>query len=128
MLGRYGYVETRPAEHGSCVTAGAQEALYYYLTDKAKLEICTNNEYNPEYADHWEILIPEKFVGRGKKRKRVLDYEPLVKAAKRLKSRPGLVKDSYVSNPQGALCARMLLEGIAAAKKHGLLSVVIDWW
>ena len=127
-MGRYGYIETRPAEHGSCVTAGAQEALYHYLTDKAKLEIYTRDEQNPEYADHWEIPIPEKCVGRGKERKRVLDYEPLVKAAKRLKSRPGLVKDSYVGNPQGAFCARMLSEGIAAARKHKLLSIVIDWW
>ena len=119
---------TRPAEHGSCVTAWAQGSFYNFLTAKAGLEVSTDNEFAPEDADRWEIEIPQKLVGRGKKRKFVADYEAILKIAKRLRAHPNLIKDDDGVSGYGDSCAQVLEEGVQTAKDYEVTAITIDWW
>jgi hypothetical protein len=127
-MGRRGYVMTRPAKHGSCVTAWAQGSFYNFLTAKAGLEVSTDNDFAPEDADRWEIEIPQKLVGRGKKRKFVADYEAILKIAKRLRAHPNLIKDDDGVSGYGDSCAQLLEEGVQTAKDYEVTAITIDWW
>ena len=127
-MGRRGYVVTRPAEHGSCVTAWVQRSFYDFLTEKAGLEVSTDNDFAPEDADRWEIEIPQKMVGRGKKRKCVSDCEAILRVAKRLRARPNLIKDDCGEPGFGGPCAQLLEEGVQTAKDYEMTTITIDWW
>lgn len=126
-MGRRGYVITQPAKYGdSCVSDWAQTSFYNFLMDKTKLDVNTDNEWAPQDADHWTISIPDKVVKCGKGKRIVADYDHILKVAKRLKARPGLVKDRD-GESYGDQCAWMLEEGIKAARKHKLFYIAIDW-
>lgn len=127
-MGRRGYVQTRPAEYGACITDWAQNSLYRYLTRRGLEVNSTDDLCNTEDADHWEIPIPEKGVGRGKKRKRVYNYDKILKVAADLRKNPKAVKADDDEGEYGDLAASMLEEGIKAAKKHKLGTITIDWW
>ena len=114
-MGRRGYVQTRPPEYGSCITDWAQTPLYNYLVS-AGVDITTDNEWAPEDADHWEIAIPEKEVKSGKKSKWVVQYDVILAIAEKLKKHPRLVRDTCENSPYGDRAARLLEEGVAAAK------------
>ena len=91
-MGRRGYVQTRPPEYGSCITDWAQDSLYRYLTRKGLEVNTTDGDFcNTEDADHWEIPIPEKGVGRGKKRKYVYEYDKILEIAADLRKNPKAV-------------------------------------
>lgn len=127
-MGIRGHVVTRPAEYGSCVTAWAQESFYNFLTEKAGLEVSTDNDFCPEGADRWGIEIPRKLVGRGKGRKLVADYEAILRIAKRLREHPNLIKDDDGEYGLGDQCAQLLEEGVQAAKDYEMTAITIDWW
>lgn len=124
-MGRRGYVQITPPKYGSCVSDWLQESFYYFLCD-TKLEVDADNEWAPQCADHWDIIIPGKFAGRGKKRRYVIDYDAVLRVARRLKARPGLVKDNE-GTACGEACAYLLEEGAEAAKKHKSGVITIDW-
>ena len=127
-MGRRGYVVTRPAEYGNCVTDWAQDSLYRYLTRRG-LEVNSPDDEpcNTEDADHWEIPIPEKGVGRGRKRKWVYDYDRVLKIAADLRKNPKAIQADG-EGAYGDLAASLLEEGIGAARKYKLGTIAIDWW
>lgn len=127
-MGRRGYVITQPAKYGdSCVSDWAQTSFYNFLMDKTKLDVNADNELAPQDADHWSITIPPGKTVKCRQGKRIVaDYDYVLKVAKRLKARPGLVKDSD-GESCGDQCAWLLEEGVKAARKHKLFHIVIDW-
>jgi len=127
-MGRRGYVMTRQPEYGSCISDWAQTSLYEFLTRRG-LEVTAPGTdcVNVEDADHWEITIPEKPKGRGKKRKWFIDYARILKVAAQLRRRPGYVKD-IEGGAHGEHCAEVLKQGVAAARKQKLATITIDWW
>ena len=127
-MGRRGHVQTRPPEYGSCITDWAQDSLYRYLTRKGLEVNSLDGDFcNTEDADHWEIHIPEKGVGRGKKRKWVYDYDKVLEIAADLRKNPKAIKADG-EGAYGDIAASLLEEGIEAAKKYELDTITIDWW
>lgn len=128
-MGRRGYVMTRQPEYGSCISDWAQTSFYEFLARK-KLEVSAPGTdcVNVEDADHWEIRIPERQKGRGKKRKWFTDYGAIRKIAAQMRRRPGCVKDDCEKSAYGEYCAKLLEEGVAAAKRQKLATITIDWW
>lgn len=127
-MGRRGYVQTRPPKYGSRITDWAQDSLYRYLTHNG-LEVSSPNDEcgNPEDADHWEITIPEKGVGRGKNRKYVYEYDKVLKMAADLRKNPKAITADG-EGEYGDVAARLLEEGIETAQKYKLGIITIDWW
>lgn len=127
-MGRRGYVQTRHPEYGDCVTDWAQRAFYNYLEKRTRLVVDTDNEFAPEGADHWDIRIPERFVGRGSGRKLVVEYDYVLEVAKRLREKPGLIRDEDGEGPYGDQCADVLEQGVKAAKRQRIRTITIDWF
>jgi len=128
-MGRRGYVMTRQPEYGSCVSDWAQSSLCEFLTGRG-LEVTasgTSDFVNVEDADHWEIQIPERQKGRGRKRKWFVDYARVLEVAAQLRRRPGYVKD-IDGGVHGEQCAELLKQGVAAARKQKIATITIDWW
>lgn len=96
--------------------------------DRTRLVVDTDNEFAPESADHWDIRIPEGFVGRGNKRRLVVEYGYVLEVAKRLRKKPGLVRDEYGDAPCGDQCAGVLEQGVKAAKRQRIRTITIDWF
>lgn len=127
-MGRRGYVMTQQPEYGSCVSDWAQTSFYEFLTRK-NLEVSAPGTdcVNVEDADHWEIRIPERQKGRGKKRKWFVDYARVLEIAAQLRRRPGYVKDTD-GGVHGEHCAELLRQGVVAARKQKIATITIDWW
>lgn len=127
-MGRRGYVMTQQPEYGTCVSDWAQSSLCEFLTSRG-LEVTAPGTdcVNVEDADHWEIQIPERQKGRGKKRKWFIDYARVLEIAAQLRRRPGYVKDTD-GGVHGEHCAELLRQGVTAAKRQKLSTITIDWW
>ena len=123
-MGRRGYVQTRPPEYGSCISDWAQGSLCNYLGD-AGIEVCAPGDCEAEYADRWEITIPEVCTKDGKYR---YEYSKILKVAKGLREHPDRLKDDTGKGCFGEAAAALLEEGVAAAKRQRSGCITIDWW
>ena len=125
-MGRRGYVQTRPPEHGGCISDWAQEAFSEYLAD-AGLEISTPGQDwgGAGVADHWEIMIPEILMKNGRFR---YNFGKVLRVAQRLRENPDALKSDYGEGAYGEEAAAMLEEGVETAKKYGIGYIAIDWW
>lgn len=123
-MGRRGYVQTRPPEYGSCISDWAQGSLCDCLGD-AGIKVCVPCDCEAEYADRWEIMVPEVRTKGGKYR---YAYGKILKVAKSLREHPDSLKGDTGEGCYGEEAAALLEEGVAAAKRHRSGCITIDWW
>ena len=71
---------------------------------------------------------PERAVERDKKLTLVVEYGYVLEVARRLRDKPGLVRDDRSEAKYGEFCAQLLEEGVAAAREQKIATITIDWW
>lgn len=133
-MGRRGHVQVRQAEYGDvCFTDWGQSAAANWLEENG-INICTQEDCGTEYADHWEIEIPDRRVPKKKKSDigYAPDYDHIQKVIDRLREHPDALdeylEESCRGQEFGESLADLLDEGLKAAKKHKYSWIVIDWY